>query len=127
MNRDRAARAYNLISEGFAELALAISEGNEQPAAGAAAPPQRSPAAADDMPEFPPLEEPRQLQDAHVNTALSKCPVHKVAWTIKPAGTSKAGKPYSAFWKCSERDADGYCSQKPVKAWQDSHPIPSAA
>lgn len=54
---------------------------------------------------------------------LGACPVHHVAWVVKDGGISKNGKPYPAFWKCKERDEQGYCNEKPSKAWADSHPI----
>lgn len=38
------------------------------------------------------------------------CPVHGAEWKLVPAGTSKkTGKPYNAFWVCSERG----CDEKP--------------
>ncbi len=66
---------------------------------------------------------PRSSAPAAPNTALSVCPTHRVAWTVKQGGISKAGRPYPPFWRCNEKDADGYCSQRPTKAWADSHPI----
>jgi hypothetical protein len=60
-------------------------------------------------------------------TALGMCPVHRVPWVVKDGGISKAGKPYPPFWKCKERDQNGYCDEKPTKAWADSHPIPVQA
>jgi|GEM_PF-2099740 len=46
------------------------------------------------------------------------CPEHGLLWTLKPAGTSKAGKAYDAFWKCDGRTNDEFCKAKPTKAWQ---------
>lgn len=66
---------------------------------------------------------PPPRSSAPAATALGVCPAHRVAWTVKQGGISKAGKPYPPFWRCNEKDADGYCSQRPVKAWADSHPI----
>lgn len=64
---------------------------------------------------------------AQVETALGRCPFHDTAWTIKPAGTSKLGKPYGAFYKCDGKNPDGtWCARKPVKAWVDSHPLSPA-
>jgi hypothetical protein len=141
VNKERAARAYNTIAEGFAELALAIldepqaavtyspgaaaARGIEQP---------RPLAPADDGgsfeedPQFAVDYEPRgvNVQEQHVNNVLSKCPKHDRPWEIKPAGVSKAGKSYGAFYKCGAKDPDtrsGYCDKKPVKAWLDAHPI----
>jgi hypothetical protein len=42
------------------------------------------------------------------------CGVHGIPMTLKPAGVSRAGKPYPAFWSCSQKNPDGtYCSYKP--------------
>ena len=44
------------------------------------------------------------------------CGVHHVAMILKPAGTSKAGRAYPAFYSCPQRNPDGsYCSYKPPK------------
>jgi hypothetical protein len=133
VNTKLAADAYNKISEGFAMLALAI----EQPAAGGAksSPPPTSPAPVD-FDDLPPLTDadygdpdaieqaaPRAAEKPQ-NTALGACPVHRTGWTVKAGGISKNGKPYKAFWKCSGKTEDGYCNEKPTKAWADSHPIP---
>ena len=129
MNTAKVAAALNTISLAFGELAEALSEG--------AAPVVAAPGATQtvtsnfpaqsvtlSMPEFPPSE----YEDLPVaatpqnEPVLGRCPMHDLAWTIKPAGVSKLGKPYSAFWKCSGKDADGtYCNRKPVKAWADAH------
>jgi hypothetical protein len=46
------------------------------------------------------------------------CPTHALPWTLKPAGVSKAGKAYNAFYTCTGRNADNsYCSMKPPIAW----------
>jgi len=44
------------------------------------------------------------------------CPVHGLAWVLKPAGTSKNGAPYDAFYACSSTDRP-YCKEKPTKQW----------
>lgn len=42
------------------------------------------------------------------------CPDHKVAFTWKEGGISKAGKAYDGFWKCGQKNHDGsYCQRKP--------------
>jgi hypothetical protein len=44
------------------------------------------------------------------------CPVHRVPFTFKEGGVSKAGKPYDGFWKCGEKNADDtYCTQRPPR------------
>jgi hypothetical protein len=44
------------------------------------------------------------------------CPVHKVPFTWKEGGVSKAGKPYDGFWKCGEKNPDeSYCNQRPPR------------
>lgn len=114
MSRERLAAAYEALAEAYGQVAHELRSNDsapvraDVPAAGVSAP--TAPAPAD-------------TQAAHVNAALGVCPTHRTAWTVKQGGISKAGKPYSAFWKCSQKDADGYCPQKPVKAWTDSHPI----
>lgn len=129
MNPKLAADAYNKISEGFAMLALAI----EQPAAGGAkVSPSPSPAPVafdDDLPPLlddygTPVEVAPQAPESPKQAALGVCPAHRTAWTVKAGGISKNGKPYRAFWKCSGKTEDGYCNEKPTKAWADSHPIP---
>lgn len=43
-----------------------------------------------------------------------KCGVHGTPMTLKPAGVSKAGRAYPAFWSCGQRNADNtYCSFRP--------------
>ena len=49
------------------------------------------------------------------------CPEHAIRWTLKPAGTSKAGKDYDAFWKCDGKTDGEFCKAKPSKAWQARH------
>lgn len=75
--------------------------------------------------EEPPTYEPLSLAGAAVpalEAALSRCPYHDAPWSARPAGVSKAGKPYSAFWTCDGKEPDGsFCKRKPVKAWADSH------
>lgn len=44
------------------------------------------------------------------------CPVHGLAWVLKPAGTSKSGAPYDAFYACSSTDKP-WCKEKPTKQW----------
>jgi hypothetical protein len=108
MSREAVAEALDKAAEALAEAALAL-RASDTPARpgvpGAGAVPPVAPAPAP-------------------NAALGVCPKHRTAWTVKAGGISKNGKPYPAFWKCSQRDADGYCNEKPTKAWADSHPIP---
>ena len=43
------------------------------------------------------------------------CEIHNKPMTLKPAGVSKLGKAYPAFWACSERMPDGsFCRFKPA-------------
>ena len=49
------------------------------------------------------------------------CPVHHVPWVAKPAGVSKNGTPYDAFWSCGVAGPP-WCKAKPAKAWNVSHP-----
>ena len=54
--------------------------------------------------------------------SLGTCPTHHVAWAVKPAGISKSGNAYDAFWHCPER----MCPEKPVKVWRETHAIRDA-
>jgi hypothetical protein len=129
MNRSAAANALNKIAEGIVELGLALEdiparEGFAQ---------IRGTIESEPLPSFDELP-PEGFDDAPRSApapsgdALGLCPVHRTAWTVKAGGVSKAGKPYSAFWKCSGKNPDNtYCDQKPVKVWADSHPIGAAA
>jgi hypothetical protein len=121
MNRTAAANALNKIAEGIVELGLALEDIPRPVAVDAPLPSfdELPPEGFDDAPRSAP---------AAPQDALGLCPVHRTAWTVKAGGVSKAGKPYSAFWKCSGKNADNtYCDQKPVKVWADSHPIGAAA
>lgn len=52
---------------------------------------------------------------------------HGTEWTLKPAGVSKVGKPYAAFWTASHRLSDGsYCREKPSIKWLAAHPTTPA-
>ncbi len=53
------------------------------------------------------------------------CPTHGLAWVLKPAGISKTGAPYDAFWACSSKDKP-YCKEKPTVQWVKAHvPVPA--
>lgn len=42
------------------------------------------------------------------------CSIHNKSMTLKPAGISKAGKSYPAFWSCGEKNPNGtYCAYRP--------------
>lgn len=133
MNKESAARAYDLIAEGYALLAMAVRD--DTAGAGSVSPPARSLAPVEDGPweedpQFIPDRSTKPVGNQHVENVLGQCPNHQKPWTIKPAGVSKAGKPYGAFWKCGEKDSStrsGYCDKKPVKAWEDAHPASAAA
>jgi hypothetical protein len=44
------------------------------------------------------------------------CGIHHVVMTLRPAGVSKVGRPYPAFYACPEIDANGvYCNYHPPK------------
>ena len=49
--------------------------------------------------------------------AEGECPDHRTAWSHKPAGVSKAGKAYSAFYACSGKSNGDFCKRKPSIAW----------
>ena len=118
---ERLARGWGLIAEGAMEISLAYSA--IEPAGA------RAPAVPDSVPTAPAARAAGAAPPASAapSSALGVCPVHHTAWTVKAGGISKNGKPYPAFWKCAIRDDQGYCDQKPTKAWADSHPIPLEA
>lgn len=63
----------------------------------------------------PPVMTPRQAEE---HAAEGFCPDHGLAWTLRPAGTSKAtGKDYPAFYACPSTDRP-FCKQKPSAKWQ---------
>lgn len=62
-------------------------------------------------------------QPARFAPVGGSCPVHHKPWTLKPAGISKAGNAYDAFWKCDGKSEGRYCDQKPTKAWAAAHEV----
>jgi hypothetical protein len=107
--------AWGQVAHNFRVLADSIDAAIE-PSAARADVSERVPSA--------PAASPEAVPPAASGQPLGACPVHRVAWVVKDGGISKNGKPYPAFWKCKERDENGYCNEKPAKAWADSHPIP---
>jgi hypothetical protein len=61
------------------------------------------------------------------NVSDGECSRHRTAWVLKPGGTSKAGKPYAAFWSCGAKDDYGWCKDKPSLAWLAKNPAEAAA
>ena len=57
--------------------------------------------------------------------AEGECPDHRTPWQYKPAGVSKAGKAYSAFYACSGKSDGQYCKRKPSIAWVNAQQQPS--
>lgn len=69
-----------------------------------------------------------QMLGALVGGAGGACPKHGTGWTQRPGGVSKAtGKPYAPFWTCTEKDAAGFCKQKPSLQWLKENPIGAPA
>ena len=54
-----------------------------------------------------------------------ECPDHQIPWQLKPAGVSKAGKAYDAFWTCSGRSDGQFCKRKPSADWVNSQTAPA--
>ena len=52
--------------------------------------------------------------------AEGECPDHRTAWSFKPAGISKAGKAYNAFYACSGKSNGTFCQRKPSIAWTNA-------
>ena len=111
MTREAVASALDEAAEALARAAHALR--GMEPSARADVPASVPAGAAAGAGAVPPA----------ASAPLGACPVHRVAWVVKDGGISKAGKPYPPFWKCKERDENGYCNEKPSKAWTDSHPI----
>jgi len=57
--------------------------------------------------------------------AEGECPDHRTAWSFKPAGISKAGKEYSAFYACGGKSDGQFCKRKPSIAWVNAQQQPS--
>lgn len=111
MSRERLADAYDALAEAYAQVAHELRGSIEPPSGGPDAGHTAPAGAAGVAPPAP----------AAPSSPLGVCPKHKVGWTVKEGGISKLGKPYKAFWKCSERDDDGYCDQKPDRSWAATH------
>ena len=76
--------------------------------------PQTAPAPRSESPITPPVPVEAVAGDA--------CPVHGVPWLLRPAGISKNGTPYDAFYSCGVAGPP-YCKEKPGKSWVESnHP-----
>ena len=58
--------------------------------------------------------------------AEGECPDHRTAWSFKPAGVSKAGKPYNAFYACSGKSNGTFCQRKPSIAWVNAQTLVTA-
>lgn len=52
------------------------------------------------------------------------CPEHGLPWSQKPAGISKAGKAYAAFWTCSGKSDGQWCRNKPSIGWVNRQAAP---
>ena len=125
MSDDILASAFRKIAEGYYNAADVLFESTDavhvEPTV------LGRPVASE--PEFPPFEpvEYEALPLAADTPGLGRCPAHDRPWSVKAAGVSKNGKPYSAFWKCDGKEPDGtFCNRKPVKAWADAHPAAAA-
>jgi hypothetical protein len=57
--------------------------------------------------------------------AEGECPDHRTAWQFKPAGVSKAGKAYNAFYACGGKTDGQFCKRKPSIAWVNAQSQPS--
>ena len=57
--------------------------------------------------------------------AEGECPDHRTAWSFKPAGVSKMGKAYNAFYACGGKSDGQFCKRKPSIAWVNAQQQPS--
>lgn len=115
MSRERLAAAYDALAEASAQIAHELR--GIEPAA--------PPAVQDRVPSRPAAAE-AGVPPAPASAPLGVCPKHRIAWTVKEGGISKNGKPYKAFWKCSTKDEDGYCNEKPERSWAATHDAEAA-
>jgi hypothetical protein len=118
MNRDRIAKAYDKIAEGYAELALAFAEDtpSREAATAAGAPPPAPVADLQPLAEAPKRLPPRPAQDS----AFTKCPAHD-----KPFTEGKFGPYCTSTSEDPEWSNDrGYCRVTPrsAVAWLKQHP-----
>jgi hypothetical protein len=112
----------------LAGVARYLYEKDSTNGTGRVAPPPTRPAAvtrptivADDPTvDLPPPWEASDFKPS-ANPHEDVCPDHNVPWTLKEAGTSKAGKPYDAFWKCDAKTDGEFCKNKPSRQWQARH------
>jgi hypothetical protein len=56
--------------------------------------------------------------------AEGECPEHRTAWQFKPAGVSKMGKEYNAFYACGGKTDGQFCKRKPSIAWVNAQSAP---
>jgi hypothetical protein len=56
--------------------------------------------------------------------AEGECPEHRTAWQFKPAGVSKMGKEYNAFYACGGKTDGQFCKRKPSIAWVNAQTAP---
>ena len=62
---------------------------------------------------FPDDTGPVAVAPSEVQKAVPNCPIHGTPMNLKPAGVSKEGRAYKAFWSCPTKNADGsYCRGK---------------
>lgn len=71
------------------------------------------PEAPVETPTTPPLVPVQEPSDPIMDATAPICPIHKVKAVWRPAGVSKAGKPYPGFYGCPGKNPDGtFCKQK---------------
>jgi hypothetical protein len=63
---------------------------------------------------FPDDEGPIATAPENTVQATPVCGVHKIPMKLRPAGTSRNGSPYPAFWACTSPAVNGiYCKYRP--------------
>ena len=124
MNTAKVAEALNTISVAFGELAEALSDAPQAPVTA------QEPSPFVDLPDevFSTSTTYEPVGIPAADPVLSVCPNHGTPWSVKAAGVSKAGKAYSAFFKCDGKNPDGtFCQKKPTREWADAHAARLAA
>lgn len=98
--------------------------GHAAPVATRPVPPlQRSSTAIPDGPEldWSILSGTVAVTDRPLSEGENWCPVHTLAWVLKPAGVSKMnGTPYDAFYACGSSEKP-WCKEKPTAQWIAAH------
>jgi hypothetical protein len=125
----RAAVKWGIARDLYGHTTSGQRAGVVPPSRVAASPPRPATPPAVGVPEEPefmaqvmgaPTRSPVTAEADAVASTDGFCPDHGLAWLLQPAGTSKAGKLYDAFWTCGA-DVTPWCKRKPSVRWAAMH------